>query len=561
MAETASPEAAVPEKGEETPAAPSNDVDALVKELDRLLSKENLSSDPQISAALNPQLCVPVSTILQLKSVAAITDSLELVCEAADKSVNVGLSEDRTMVRPLLKSKRNTMIIRELEATEAEIRELLVGSPGEDEVVAVRPEVNDTWFVEFKTEEKTQETALWLRGKKFKDEPVKVSIKSEHFLRSFIPAQQAVAPSIDRSPGPMAGIPPFMPGGKPGLPFVPPMMPGKGAPPAMPGLLPWMFPYKGGMPFPNVPGLSSQVVAAAAANVAAAAAAKGAAKGQFAARAPMVRQSAEERATASASLLELLGGGQFRKDGKGGAEPNGVAGAGKKQKQKQKTVQKQVPVVDPAAFAAEFAAANAPFAAANAPAVPPSPPKPEKSTVLAQMSQLLGVAPQAPEPTVYQFLPGTSTAAPGAASAWPLGRFRHYSKEEISKICSTVTEIAKPDSYALLSKSQIILDPPNGKFEEAQNWDEIPAASPAPKKRVVKKQSKDKGEESKNQPEKEWKQWFATGNKSGPEGYTPEDWAKWEASESKKAKPKGAGKAASAAKKEKVEPAMKWVKK
>ena len=29
----------------------------------------------------------------------------------------------------------------ELEATEAEIRELLVGSPGEDEVVAVRPEV------------------------------------------------------------------------------------------------------------------------------------------------------------------------------------------------------------------------------------------------------------------------------------------------------------------------------------------------------------------------------------------------------------------------------------
>merc|ERR1719271_378037 len=141
-------------------------------------------------------------------------------------------------------------------------------------------------------------------------------------------------------------MPPFMPVGKSGLPFVPPMMPGKGVP-QMPGLLPWMFPYKGGMPFPNVPGLSSQVVAAAAANVAAAAAAKGAAKGQFAARAPMVRQSAEERATASASLLELLGGGQFRKDGKGGAEsPNGVAGVGKKQKQKQKTVQKQVPVVD-----------------------------------------------------------------------------------------------------------------------------------------------------------------------------------------------------------------------
>merc|ERR1719379_1503643 len=124
------------------------------------------------------------------------------------------------------------MIIREVEATEDEIRELLVGSPGESEIAAVRPEVNDTWFVEFKTEEKTQETALWLRtsGKTFKGEPVKVSIKSEHFLRSFIPAQQAVAPTAPKSKGAaaaMAGMPPFMPGGKPGLPFVPPMMPGK----------------------------------------------------------------------------------------------------------------------------------------------------------------------------------------------------------------------------------------------------------------------------------------------------------------------------------------------
>ena len=36
---------------------------------------------------------------------------------------------------------------------------------------------------------------------------------------------------------------------------------------------------------------------------------------------------------------------RFRKDGKGGAEPNGVAGAGKKQKQKKEKVQKQAPLV------------------------------------------------------------------------------------------------------------------------------------------------------------------------------------------------------------------------
>lgn len=363
----------------------------------------------------------------------------------------------------------------------------------------------------------------------------------------------------------MPGIPPFMPGGKPGFPFVPPMMAGKGVPP-VPGLFPWMFPYKGGMPFPNVPGLSSQVVAQAAANVAAAA--KQAQAGQYplaAQHAPAVaamRQSAEERATASASLLELLGGGQFRKEGKGPGEPqsNGFAPAAEAKRNRKDKKQKQVPLVDPAVYAAE---------SANAASVPPSPPKPDK-TVLAQMSQLLGVAPQATEPTVYQFNPGSSTTT-GEKPAVPGGftsSFRHYTREEITKICADIKEIAKPDSYGLLSKAQLTLDPPNGKFEEAQNWDDIPAAPvAAPKKKPVKKQTKEKAEESKQSAEKdgqEWKKWFATGKKSGNDEYTAEQWAQWEASEAKKSKKKGAGKAASAApapKKETTpkEPAMKWV--
>jgi hypothetical protein len=216
---------------------------------------------------------------------------------------------------------------------------------------------------------------------------------------------------------------------------------------------------------------------------------------------------------------------------------------------------KQVPVVDPAVYAAE---------SANAPAVPPSPPKPDK-TVLAQMSQLLGVPPQATEPTVYQFNPGSSiNQAEKAPPAVPVGfsaNFRHYTREEITKICSNIKEIGKPDSYALLSNAQLTLDPPNGEFQEAQNWDDIPAANvAAPKKKSVKKQTtKEKSEEPKQQPEKgqEWKQWFATGKKSGHEEYTAEDWAQWEASEAKKAKSSGK-KAASAPKKE-AAPAMKWV--
>jgi hypothetical protein len=182
------------------------------------------------------------------------------------------------------------------------------------------------------------------------------------------------------------------------------------------------------------------------------------------------------------------------------------------------------------------------------------------------MSQLLGVAPQAPEPTVYQFNPGSSTtkgeSAPSAVPGGFTANFRHYTREDLMKICSSITDIGKPDSYALLTKAQLTLDPPNGKFEEAQNWDDIPAATPAAKKKSVKKQTKEKSEEPKQQPEKgqEWKQWFATGKKSGHDEYTAEQWAQWEASEAKKAKTKSAGKAASAAKKE-AAPVTKWVKK
>merc|ERR1719460_2314849 len=142
------------------------------------------------------------------------------------------------------------------------------------------------------------------------------------------------------------------------------------------------------------------------------------------------------------------------------------------------------------------------------------------------------------------------TSAEKAPSAVPGGfsaNFRHYTREDITKICANIKEIGKPDSYALLAKAQLTLDPPNGKFEEAQNWDEIPPANVAAPKKKSAKKPKEKSEEPKEQAEKgqEWKQWFATGKKSGEE-YTAEERAQWEASAAKKAKAKGAGKAASA---------------
>merc|ERR1719230_1695784 len=112
------------------------------------------------------------------------------------------------MVRPLLKSKRNVVILRDIpsDVTEHDIRELFVGAPHAEMIVSVKPEVNNTWFVKFKLDEGTQDVVLWLRGQKFQGKAVNASIKSEHFLRSFFPLHMPNNPPPDAQMGfPMDG--------------------------------------------------------------------------------------------------------------------------------------------------------------------------------------------------------------------------------------------------------------------------------------------------------------------------------------------------------------------
>merc|ERR1719345_267340 len=93
------------------------------------------------------------------------------------------------MVRPLLKSKRNVIILRDVTegATEEEIRGIFKDGPHAEKIKTVKAEVNNAWFVKFDLDEGTQDVVLWLRSQKFKGQTVNASIKSEHFLRSFFP--------------------------------------------------------------------------------------------------------------------------------------------------------------------------------------------------------------------------------------------------------------------------------------------------------------------------------------------------------------------------------------
>merc|ERR1719335_1118289 len=100
------------------------------------------------------------------------------------------------MIRPMLKSKRNTVILRGLpeDATVEEVSGIFEGSDYGSWIKKITPDVNQTWFVKFDSnadEGGTQDIVLWLRSQKFRGEPVNAAIKSEHFLRSFFPVNLA----------------------------------------------------------------------------------------------------------------------------------------------------------------------------------------------------------------------------------------------------------------------------------------------------------------------------------------------------------------------------------
>ncbi|CAK9089319.1 unnamed protein product [Durusdinium trenchii] len=214
--------------------------------LEAMLSKKSLVKDQFLASKMNPQMYIPISVLLQHDRLQSLRATQMQVAAAAAKSKRLGVDDQRTMVRPVFKSKRHIVILRDLPdgTTEEEILSLFSTGPYAENVVSVKPEVNNTWFVKF-VDEVAPEVVLWLRSQTFKGKPVNAAIKSEHFLRSFFPVNQSMGfvppglPPMDEGDvHPMHGFPPApFPGGK-----------GAGCPDFMPppGMMP---PMQMGMPY------------------------------------------------------------------------------------------------------------------------------------------------------------------------------------------------------------------------------------------------------------------------------------------------------------------------
>uniref|UniRef100_A0A7S1FJZ4 HTH La-type RNA-binding domain-containing protein n=1 Tax=Noctiluca scintillans TaxID=2966 RepID=A0A7S1FJZ4_NOCSC len=213
------------------PDKPTHNVRSI---LEALLAKKNLVRDEFLAGNMNPQMFIPVEILVQHEQLKALGATADQVVEAAKASARMTTDDAGQMVRPLLRSKRNVIILRDIPdgTTVEEIRELFQGAPHGDNIREIKPEVNNTWFVKLSLDEGTQDVALWLRSKNFKGKLVNAAMKSEHFLRSFYTAPEMGSP-FPGAPGAMPGMDVsmqfcgkggFLPGGE-GGDFAPPWLP------------------------------------------------------------------------------------------------------------------------------------------------------------------------------------------------------------------------------------------------------------------------------------------------------------------------------------------------
>eukprot|EP00929_Paragymnodinium_shiwhaense_P098943 TRINITY_DN6046_c0_g1_i1.p1 TRINITY_DN6046_c0_g1~~TRINITY_DN6046_c0_g1_i1.p1 ORF type:complete len:485 (+),score=147.59 TRINITY_DN6046_c0_g1_i1:78-1532(+) len=168
------------------------EIQAAKEKLEQLLSQERLAKDAFIQQNMNAQMYIALSVLVRHRFLECLNlngDSRSLLA-AAYTSDKLEVGEKDTHIRPVIKPRRNTLILRDLPEgiEEAELRELFSPMWCSGQITSVRPDVNCTAYVTFETEEAAQEAALWLRSQKLRGEAVKCAVKSEHVQRGFFPA-------------------------------------------------------------------------------------------------------------------------------------------------------------------------------------------------------------------------------------------------------------------------------------------------------------------------------------------------------------------------------------
>eukprot|EP01053_Blabericola_migrator_P004778 Blabericola_migrator_1__4777@NODE_2513_length_2657_cov_386_223552_g1573_i0_p1_GENE_NODE_2513_length_2657_cov_386_223552_g1573_i0NODE_2513_length_2657_cov_386_223552_g1573_i0_p1_ORF_typecomplete_len481_score57_50_NODE_2513_length_2657_cov_386_223552_g1573_i09542396 len=176
----------------------------LVKRLRTLLSRQNVSVDPSIALLMStsPQqlpeeLCITVEALMSHPFIGSLKASKETVIDAAEAVGSHVLRVDRenSCIFPIMKAQRCTLILRDLKCEVEELRDFVAEAPAlkkytdSEPILEIRQELlggQINWFVTLPSADDTTDTALWLRQQKFKDQDIRVAVKSESAFQSFV---------------------------------------------------------------------------------------------------------------------------------------------------------------------------------------------------------------------------------------------------------------------------------------------------------------------------------------------------------------------------------------
>ena len=173
----------------------------LVALLEKLLSKNQLTSDAFIAPHLSPQLYVPLSVLSAHPSIAPLLPNSEeavlALKTAIDACMHLSLDPTGTMVRPIVKVPRLVLAARDVPEYEGVGNDLLrLITERHKDIPILSHEAAHLWYLRFNSEEQVARAMQCLKGVKLGDCEIKFSVKNEPLVRSFF--RPSICPPIPR---------------------------------------------------------------------------------------------------------------------------------------------------------------------------------------------------------------------------------------------------------------------------------------------------------------------------------------------------------------------------
>lgn len=172
---------------------------AVKRQVEYYFSRENLQSDGYLNSQMDSLQSVAISLVLTFSKMKTLTQDESVVVRALANSTVVTVLDGCRLKAVVKTGGRSTIILRDIpsDAPEEEVRAIFQYE-GSKNIVSIRSEIGDTWFVVMESEEDAKDTLVDLKLKKrlFRDQAVKGRMKSESAVPRTFFGVAAVPPPV-----------------------------------------------------------------------------------------------------------------------------------------------------------------------------------------------------------------------------------------------------------------------------------------------------------------------------------------------------------------------------